>query len=254
MATPTRARVSHDSVSTTQERFQRLDKTSSDQIAMIEEAMTMANAILKLAAMDGSFTRYISAAENSPYLVQRLLLGQNAANKEAEFAEEVQEGSVEEVSVEEVASRLKRSTKDGPRVVEKPQRKKRASSTSTSRTSTRSSVSTDSQQYDDLDSRKQSRESVAGKTENRRSVEGAVDILLRTSTPGQMAPSRPRTKSPQISELPRLGELGEDLDRRSSRARSVAEKEHFNLRCWGAVFTGLAGHWVRRSPRLVRAQ
>ena len=254
MATEGGTRASYVLVPSAKETFQRLDKMSSDQIAMIEEAMAMANSILKLAAMDGSLKRYISAAENTSDLVQRLLLAQNAANKEVDFADEVKKYSVEEVTVEEVASRLRRSTKDEPRVVENPRRNESASSRSTSRSSSRSSVNSTSQTSENLDSPKQSRESVATRTESRRSVEGPVNILLKTSTPEQMASSRPRSRSPQISKIPRLGELGEDLDRQSSRARRVAGKGHFNLRCWVAVFTGLAGHWVKKSPRPVRAQ
>jgi hypothetical protein len=140
MATSIRTRVSHDP-STTQESFQRLDQLSSDQMAMVEEALAMANVILKLAAMDASLTGYISAAENTPDLVQRLLLAQKAKTKELEFVKKGKQGLVEEISVEEVTRRLKRSLADERRVVEKPQGKERSSSKSTARTSTRSSVS-----------------------------------------------------------------------------------------------------------------
>ena len=139
MATSIRTRVSHDP-STTQESFQKLDQLSSDQIAMVEEALTMASVILKLAAMDASLTGYISAAENTPDLVQRLLLAQKAKTKELEFVEKVEEGFVEEISVEEVTRRLKRSPADERGVVEMPQGIERSSSKSTSRTSTRSPV------------------------------------------------------------------------------------------------------------------
>ena len=139
MATSNRTRVTHDP-STTQESFQKLDQLSSDQMAMMEEALTMANVILKLAAMDASLTGYISAAENTPDLVQRLLLAQKAKTKEAEFVKKVEQGLVEEISVEEVTRWLKRSPADERRG-EKLPGKERSSSKSTARTLTRSSVS-----------------------------------------------------------------------------------------------------------------
>ena len=140
MATSIRSRVSHDFPST-RENFQKLDQLSSDQMAMVEEALTMANAILKLAAMDASLAGYISAAENTPDLVQRLLFAQNSRTKESDLLIEAKQGSVEEVSIEEVTRRLKRSSADERRVFDTPQRKERLSSQPTSRTSSRSSVS-----------------------------------------------------------------------------------------------------------------
>ena len=136
MATEMLSSVGYVPAFQSQDGFQILDQLHSNQIATMKEALMMANIILQLASMDASLKAYISAAENTPDLVQRLLLAQRAAKKESELAHDIEtvaeeKISVDKISVEDVASQLRRSTSE----------KSSISSRATSRTATRSSVS-----------------------------------------------------------------------------------------------------------------
>jgi hypothetical protein len=73
---------------------------------MLEEALAIANVILKLKAMDASLTDYISAAENTSDLIQRLLLAQNAISKDFGFQKVVEESAVQEAAIYDTTLRI----------------------------------------------------------------------------------------------------------------------------------------------------
>lgn len=137
MLTELRNPVSHEPLSSTSESLQILDQLTSEQMARMEEALAMANVLLKLAAMDASLTAYISAAETTPDLVQRLVIARQAASKESQFKMEQQRSSVDLISVDEISRRLEHAGKEESRAV-KERRKEKMSKESKTRSSSRS--------------------------------------------------------------------------------------------------------------------
>jgi hypothetical protein len=111
--------IGHDALSSTSERFRTLEQLAGNQMAMIGEALTIANVLLKLAAMDASLTAYISAAETTPDLVQRLFIAQTAASKELELEKNVKRSELNFVSVDETSNRLKEAAREENLGVEK---------------------------------------------------------------------------------------------------------------------------------------
>ena len=137
MLTERANRLSHDALFGVSERLHVLDTDTSNQIARIEKALTTANVLMKLAAMDPSLTAYISAAETTSDLVQRLVIAQGAADKEVELQMDVQTAPLSLPLVEKFPNSLQKAAKVEHRDAEERRNEKRVSKTP-SRSSSRS--------------------------------------------------------------------------------------------------------------------